>query len=369
MQVSLKVDMAQNKDYYKILGVNKDADDKKIKSSYRKLALKYHPDKNPGNKEAEEKFKDISEAYRVLSDKELRQRYDMFGTVDDNFNGNNMNAEDIFKDFFRHSGFPFGHDFNFDEQPQEKVISGSDKVLHINVTLSEIYNNVEKNIKYTVNRPCKQCGGSGSKNGSTANCQHCHGTGQIHIRQTHKFGFMEQIVTCPHCNGTGVSVQNPCVNCKGTGLHFEEESLNIKVPTIDKVLQQVYIKSGYGNSAPNNLGINGNLRFTYKINEEGNFKIDRENNLNILTSINVNVINCLLGCEMKVKHLDGKEYTLNIPQCTKDGKIFRIKNKVFKHSNGYVGDLLVKVNMIMPNNLTEDDKKALNKLQKSKTFK
>ena len=107
MQVSLKVDMAQNKDYYKILGVNKDADDKKIKSSYRKLALKYHPDKNPGNKEAEEKFKDISEAYRVLSDKELRQRYDMFGTVDDNFNGNNMNAEDIFKDFFRHSGFPF----------------------------------------------------------------------------------------------------------------------------------------------------------------------------------------------------------------------------------------------------------------------
>ena len=362
--------MAQNKDYYKILGVDKNADDKEIKKSYRKLALKFHPDKNPGNKEAEKKFKDISEAYRVLSDKDLRQRYDMFGTVDDNFSGDNMDAEDIFKEFFRHSGFnPFSHGFDFDEQSQQKVVSGTDKVLHINVTLSEIYNNVEKNIKYTVNRPCKECGGSGSKSGGTATCQHCHGTGQMHIRQTHQFGYMEQIVTCPHCNGTGISVQNPCPNCKGTGLHLEEETLTVKVPTIDKVLQQVYNKSGYGNSAPNKLGINGNLRFTYKVNEEDNFKIDRENGLNIITNVNVSVINCLLGCETKVKHLDGKEYTLSIPQCTKDGKIFRIKNRGFRHSNGYVGDLLVKVNMIMPNSLTEDDKKILNKLQKSKTFK
>ena len=233
--------MIQNKDYYKILGVDKNADEKQIKSAYRKLALHFHPDKNPGNKEAEEKFKDISEAYRILSDKDLRQRYDMFGTVDDNFSGNNMDAEDIFKEFFRHSGFnPFSHGFDFDEQSQQKVVSGTDKVLHINVTLSEIYNNVEKNIKYTVNRPCKKCGGSGSKSGGTATCQHCHGTGQMHIRQTHQFGYMEQIVTCPHCNGTGISVQNPCANCKGTGLHFEEETLTVKVPTIDKVLQQVY---------------------------------------------------------------------------------------------------------------------------------
>ena len=362
--------MAQNKDYYKILGVDKNADEKQIKSAYRKLALRFHPDKNPGNKEAEEKFKDISEAYRILSDKDLRQRYDMFGTVDENFSGNGMNAEDIFKEFFRHSGFnPFGGSFDFDEQPQQKVVSGSDKILHINVTLSEIYNNVEKNVKYTVNRPCKKCGGSGSKNGATATCPHCHGTGQMHIRQNHQFGFMEQIVTCPHCHGTGVSVQNPCTDCKGTGLHLEEETLSIKVPTIDKVLQQVYNKSGCGNSAPNNLGINGNLRFTYKVKEEDNFQIDKENGLNIITSVNVSIINCLLGCETKVKHLDGKEYVLNIPQCTKDGKIFRIKNKGFRHSNGYVGDLLIKVNMIMPKALTEDDKKILKKLQKSKSFK
>ena len=156
--------MAQNKDYYKILGVDKNADEKQIKSAYRKLALRFHPDKNPNNKEAEEKFKDISEAYRILSDKDLRQRYDTFGTVDGNFSGGNMNTEDIFKEFFRHSGFsPFSH--GFDEQPQQKVVSGNDKILHINVTLSEIYNNVEKNITYTVNRPCKNCGGSGSKSG------------------------------------------------------------------------------------------------------------------------------------------------------------------------------------------------------------
>ena len=362
--------MTQNKDYYKILGVDKNADEKQLKSAYRKLALRFHPDRNHGNKEAEEKFKDISEAYRILSNKDLRQRYDMFGTVDDNFSSSNMNAEDIFKEFFSHSGFsPFSHGFGFDEQPQQKVVSGSDKILHVNVTLADIYNNVDKNIKYTVNRPCKKCGGSGSKSGKTATCQHCHGTGQMRIRQTHQFGFMEQIVTCSHCNGTGVSVQNPCDNCKGTGLHTEEETLTIKVPTIDKVLQQVYNKSGYGNSAPNNLGINGNLKFTYKLNEEGNFKVDRENCLNIITNINVSVINCLLGCEAKVKHLDGTEYAFHIPQCTKDGKIFRIKNKGFRHSNGYVGDLLIKVNMIMPNSLTENDKKTLNKLQKSKTFK
>ncbi len=362
--------MTQNKDFYKILGVDRNADEKQIKSAYRKLALRFHPDKNPNNKEAEEKFKDISEAYRVLSDKDLRQRYDMFGTVDGNFSGGNMNPEDIFKEFFRHSGFsPFSSDFDFDGQPQQKVVRGSDKILHINVTLSDIYNNVEKKVKYTINRPCKKCGGSGSKSGSTVTCQHCNGTGQMCIRQTHQFGFMEQIVTCPHCNGTGVSVQDPCTDCKGTGLHLEEETLTVKVPTIDKVLQQVYHKSGYGNSAPNNLGINGNLRFNYKVNEESNFKIDKENGLNIITSVNVSIINCLLGCEIKVKHLDGKEYALNIPQCTKDGKIFTIKNKGFRHSNGYVGDLLIKVNMIMPKTLTEDDKKILNKLQKSKSFK
>lgn len=361
--------MAQNKDYYNILGVDKNADEKQIKSAYRKLALKFHPDRNPNNKDAEEKFKDISEAYRILSDKDLRQRYDMFGTVDDNFGGSNMNAEDVFKDFFRHSGFNSFGGFSYEEEPQQKQVSGTDKVLHINVTLSEIYNNVDKTVKYTVNRPCKKCGGSGSTDGKSCVCPQCNGTGQVHIRKTHKFGFMEQVVTCPHCHGTGVSVEKPCPDCKGTGLHLEEEQLTIKVPTIDKVLQQVYNKTGGGNSAPNNLGVNGNLRFKYVLNEDDKFKIDRENGLNIVTQVNVSVIDCLLGASTKIKHLDGKEYSINVPQCTKDGSVLRMNGKGFRHSNGYVGDLLIKVNMIMPKTLTEDNKKLLNKLQKSKTFK
>ena len=364
------------KSYYDILGLTDDERklqgkdfEKALKKKYRICAIKYHPDKNPDNKEAEEKFKEAAEAYRILSNKEKRQQYDMFGSVDDNFGGGTMNADDIFEEFFKHSGFNPFEGFGFDESPQQKQMCGNDKILHVNITLSDIYNNVEKNIKYTVNRPCKKCGGSGSKNGTTETCQHCHGTGQMRIRQTHQYGFMEQIVMCQHCHGTGISPQNPCMDCGGTGLHLEEETLKVKVPTIDKVLQQTFSKTGGGHSAPNNLGINGDLRFTYKVNEGDNFRIDKENALNIITSVNVNVVDCLLGCQAKIKHLDGKEYSLSIPQCTFGGKIFRIKNKGFRHSNGYVGDLLVRVNMIMPNTLTDEDKKLLNKLQKSKTFK
>ena len=149
------------KDYYKILGVNKDASNDEIKRSYRKLSLKYHPDRNPNNKEAEEKFKEVSEAYSVLSDSEKRQQYDRFGTVDGDFNGMNMNAEDIFEDFFGHHGFGFG----FEDEPQERIVKGTDKILKVNVTFEEVYNNATKNLVYTVYRKCNECGGSGSKDG------------------------------------------------------------------------------------------------------------------------------------------------------------------------------------------------------------
>lgn len=361
--------MGNNKDYYKILGVDKTADEKELKKAYRQLSLKFHPDKNPGNKEAEEKFKEVAEAYRILSDKDLRQRYDTFGTVDDSFGGGEVNPEDIFREFFRNSGFnPFTSDF--EESDYQKQVSGADKRLHVNVTLSDIYNNVNKVIKYTVNRPCEKCGGSGSADGKSSTCPHCHGTGQMHIRQTHAYGFMEQIVTCTHCHGTGIFIEHQCKSCHGTGLHLTEETLEVKVPTIDKILTQVYGKAGYGNSAPNNLGINGDLRFTFKLNENnGSFKVDRENALNIITEIEVPVIKCLLGCNITIKHLDEKSYSLVVPECTKDGTILKVSGKGFRHSNGMRGDLLVKVNMIMPKSLGKDEKKLLNKLEETKAFK
>lgn len=364
------------KDYYDILGLTdnerklqgKDFE-KVLKKRYRRCAIENHPDKNPGNKEAEEKFKEVAEAYRILSDKDLRQRYDTFGTVDDTFGGSSVNPEDIFREFFRNSGFnPFASDF--EDSDYQKQVNGTDKVLHIKVTLSEIFNGANKTIKYTVNRPCKECGGSGSADGKSSTCPHCHGTGQMHIRQTHAYGFMEQIVTCPHCHGTGTSVENMCKKCHGTGLQPVEETLEIKVPTIDKVLTQVYGKAGYGNSAPNNLGGNGDLRFTFRINENNAaFSIDRENALNIVTEINIPIIKCLLGCSVTITHLDGKEYSLTVPECTKDNTILRISKQGFRHSNGMVGDLLVKVNMILPNSLGKEEKKILKKLQETKTFK
>jgi len=353
------------KDYYSILGVEKTASEKEIKRAYRKLALKFHPDKNPDDKDAEEKFKDISEAYRVLSDKDLRQRYDTYGTIDDNFTGD-INPEELFKNFFRSHGFNPFSDFDMQE---EKVQTGSDKILHVNVTMSEVYNNAEKVIKYTVDRPCKKCNGSGSSNGIPSICPHCNGKGQMYIRKTHQFGYMEQMITCPHCNGTGILNEHPCSDCGGHGVHAETETLKIKVPTIDKVLQQVFRKPGAGHSAPNNLGGNGDLRFTYRLNEEGQFKVDKENAVNIIAIVNVPLIDCLLGGTVRFKHLDGKEYSVTIPECSKDKLKLSLKGKGFKLSNGYCGDLIIEINMVMPNNLNNEDKKLLNKLKKSKTFK
>lgn len=355
--------MAENKDYYKILGVDKDADDKELKSAYRKLSLKYHPDRNPGNKEAEEKFKEVSEAYRILSDNELRQRYDTYGTVDNNFGGMNMNPDDIFEQFMK-----MHHGFGFDDEPHERVMKGNDKVIKVSITLKEIFNSVNKDITYTVYRPCKECGGSGSKTGKVEECPHCHGTGKIRNRQT--FGlnmYSETITPCGYCGGTGKVVKDKCGKCGGTGLVSEKETLTIKVPNIVDVLQQSYVHRGGGHSCANGLGVNGDLLFTFRINEDKDYTIDGNNILNIVKTVKVPIIDCLLGGNIEISHLDGKKYSVTISECTKDGKLYRITGKGFKAGNS-VGDLIIKIEYVMPNKLSEEDKKTLNKLRKSKTF-
>lgn len=354
-----------SKDYYSILGVNKDATDKEIKRAYRRKSLQFHPDKNPGNKEAEEKFKEVAEAYRVLSDKDMRQRYDTYGTVDDNFGGMDINPEDIFASFMKmHRGFGFG----FDDEPQERIFKGRDKILKVNVTLKEVYNNVTKTLEYSVNRKCNKCNGSGSKTGKVEDCPHCHGTGQIHNRQ--QFGHMitDNITSCPYCNGLGKVVKDKCPHCNGCGVVESKDSLTIKVPTIDKVLQQSFIHKGGGHTCENGLGINGDLRFTFNLTVEDGFNIDENNILNIIKTVNVPLIDCLLGTSISITHLDGKTYNINLSECTPNGKIYRMTGKGF-HIGGYTGDLLVKIQQIMPTSLNEEDRKTLNKLKKSKTFK
>ena len=357
--------MAQNKDYYTILGVNKDATDKDIKSAYRKLSMKFHPDRNPGNKEAEEKFKEVAEAYRVLSDKDLKQRYDTYGTVDDNFGGPNINPEDIFASFMKmHHGFGFG----FDDEPQQRVFKGRDKVLKVNITLGEIYNNITKDVTYSVNRKCPKCNGSGSKSGKVEECSHCHGSGQIHNRQQFGNFISDNITTCPYCGGLGKIVKDRCSNCNGSGVVETKETLKIKVPSIYDVIQQSFIHKGGGHTCENGLGTNGDLRFTFNIVKDAEYDIDQNNALNIIKTVKVPLIDCLLGTTLSIAHLDGRKYNLNLNECTPNGQIYRIQGKGFK-VGGYSGDLLVKIEYVMPNGLTEEDRKTLNKLKKSKSFK
>lgn len=353
-----------SKDYYNILGINKDATDREIKKAYRQKSLQYHPDKNPGNKEAEEKFKEVAEAYRVLSDKDLRQRYDTYGTIDD-VEGVNMNPDDIFAQFMKmHRGFGFG----FDDEPQERVFKGRDKVLKVNVTLKEVYNNATKDITYTVNRKCTKCNGSGSKSGKVEDCPHCNGTGQIHNRQ--QFGHMitDNITSCPYCNGLGKVVKDKCPYCNGSGVVESKDTLKITVPNIYDVIQQSFIHKGGGHACENGLGINGDLRFTFNLVNDNEYEIDTNNVLNIVKKVKVPLIDCLLGTSLSVSHLDGKTYNITLSECTPNGKTYRLQGKGFKVGR-YVGDLYIKIEQIMPNTLSEEDKKILNKLKKSKTFK
>lgn len=356
--------MAQNKDYYEILGVDRNVSDEELKRSYKKLALKYHPDRNPNNKEAEAKFKEINEAYSVLSDPQKRQQYDTFGTVD-NMGDMNMNPDDIFAQFMKmHHGFSFG----FDDEPQERVFKGRDKILKINVTLKEVYNNVTKDITYSVNRKCTNCNGSGSKTGKIENCPHCHGTGQIHNRQ--QFGNMiaDNITSCPYCGGLGKVVKDKCPHCNGTGVVETKDTLKITVPNIYDVIQQSFIHKGGGHACENGLGINGDLKFTFNLANDEEYEIDTNNVLNIVKKVKVPLIDCLLGCSLSVSYLDGKTYSITLNECTPNGKTYRLQGKGFKVGR-YVGDLYIKIEQIMPNKLSEEDKKILNKLRKTKTFK
>ena len=353
----------EKKDYYKILGVNKNVSDEDLKRSYKKLALKYHPDRNPNNKEAETKFKEINEAYSVLSDKEKRQRYDTYGTVDD-IGGMDMNADDIFAQFMKmHRGFGFG----FDDEPQERVFKGRDKILKVNVTLKEVYNNATKDITYSVNRKCNFCNGSGSKTGKIEDCPHCNGTGQIHDRQ--QFGHMitDNITTCPYCNGIGKVVKDKCPHCNGTGVVETKDTLKINVPNIYEVIQQSYVHKGGGHACENGLGVNGDLRFTFNLVNDEEYEIDTNNVLNIVKKVKVPLIDCLLGCSLSVSHLDGKTYNITISECTPNGKTYRLQGKGFKVGR-YAGDLYIRIQQIMPQKLSLEDKKVLNKLKKSKTF-
>jgi len=362
------------KNYYEILGITDEekklkGDDfeKAIKKKYRKIAMENHPDKNPGNKEAEERFKEAVEAYETLSDPQKRQQYDTFGTTDSNFGGFGM--DEILKHFMHHTGFsPFGDDDAFRGFHTHRVKSGTDVKVRVTLTVEEAYKRGKKQIRYDRFKPCSECGGKGSKDGSGSTvCPHCHGTGMITETRQYGFSIIQNSHPCQYCNGTGEVIKNPCPKCGGTGLVKTEEALLIDIP--DGVTDGVGIRiSGMGNYCEHSEGPNGDLIIYFRISQEGKYKIAPNDPYDLAFIDEVPVLNCITGCERTFKYLDGKTYKFTVKSGIEEGSVIALTGKGLSRGNGTHGNLQVLIKYKMPKSISNEESKLIEKLKKSKNF-
>jgi molecular chaperone DnaJ len=362
------------RDYYEILGVSKDADDKQIKKAYRKIALKYHPDKNPDDKEAEEKFKEAAEAYEVLSDKDKRARYDRFGHagVDGSgggFSGGGMNMEDIFEQFgdiFGDQGSPFEAFFRGGGRRRRSAGQrGSNLRIKVPLTLEEIVNGATKKIKVKKQRTCDQCNGSGAKDASSKQtCQTCGGAGMVRQVRSTFLGQMQTTTTCPNCNGAGEVITANCSNCKGEGRIYGEETLEIDIPAGVEEGMQLSMR-GKGNAGKKG-GPAGDLLIT--IEEKPHEELERDGQ-NLVYELYMNFADAALGTSVQVPTLDGK-VKIKVPAGTQSGKIFRLRGKGVPSVQGYnTGDQLIHVNLWTPKDLNKEEKALLEKMRDLPNFK
>ncbi|MDR3187772.1 MAG: molecular chaperone DnaJ [Prevotellaceae bacterium] len=366
--------MPAKRDYYEILGVGKNAGAEEIKKAYRKKAIEYHPDKNPGNKEAEEKFKEAAEAYDVLSTPEKRQRYDQFGhagvgagsggsygfSMDDIFS----NFGDIFGSAFGGSG-RFSGFGSFGGRAHAPTSYGSDIRVRVKLTLKDIVHGVEKRLKVKKMVACSACHGSGAKDrSSVAACSTCHGTGQVsHVVNT-MLGRMQTATVCPKCHGEGKIITNPCPTCSGNGIVQSEEEISFKIPAGMYEGMQLNV-NGTGNAARHG-GRNGDLLVV--IEEEKNEELIRDGN-NLIHNLFISVSEAALGASVEVPTVDGKA-RIAIKAGTQPGVILRLSGKGLPMVNRYgMGDLLVYVNVWVPKKLDKEEKKIMEKLQASPNFK
>ena len=362
------------RDYYEILGVGKTASTDEIKKAYRKVAMQYHPDRNPGDKGAEEKFKEAAEAYEVLSDTDKKSQYDRYGHagVSGNgrgYSGGGMNMEDIFSQF----GDIFGDDIfgNFFGGQRSRGgqrargVRGSNLRIKLKLTYEEIAKGVTKNIKVKKYVPCQTCQGSGAKDkGSVQTCGTCGGSGQVR-RVTNTFlGQMQTVTTCPTCNGEGTVITAKCSTCKGEGRVYAEETVTIDVPAGVQEGMQLNI-SGRGNAGERG-GPAGDLIIL--IEEETHKELQRDG-LNVVYDLHISFIDAVFGIQVEVPTIDGRA-KIKIPAGTQSGKIFRLKGKGFPGVNSYQkGDQLVHVNVWTPQHVTAEEKAMLEKLNHSQNFK
>ena len=361
------------RDYYEVLGVSKDATDDELKKAYRKLAIKYHPDKNPGDQSAEEKFKEAAEAYDVLRDKDKRARYDQFGHAgvdgQGGFGGGaGMNMDDIFSMFGDIFGGGFGGFGGFGGRSSrggKKVNKGGNLRIRVKLTLEEIEQGVEKKIKVKKYVPCQTCNGSGAKAGSEkTTCSHCGGSGVIIQVQRTILGNMQTQATCPHCNGEGTIIKDKCPECRGEGIVQSEEIVDIKIPAGVSDGMQLAMR-GLGNAGARN-GINGDLIVV--VEEQPHEIFERDGN-NLCMQTYITFSEAVQGTTLEVPTLSGK-VKFKIEQGMPSGKVFRLKGKGLPDVNGYAkGDLLVRVDVWVPKSFTKEEKKLLDELSKLDTFK
>ncbi|HEX2607306.1 MAG TPA: molecular chaperone DnaJ [Flavisolibacter sp.] len=366
------------RDYYEILGVTKTASADEIKKSYRKVAMQFHPDRNPGDKAAEEKFKEAAEAYEILSDQDRRAQYDRYGHAGVSNNGRggpggNMNMEDIFSQF----GDIFGEDIfgsffgggggarTASGQRRARGARGSNLRIKLKLTYEEIAKGVTKNIKVKKYVPCEVCSGSGAKDkGSVQNCSTCGGSGQVRKVTNTFLGQMQTVTTCPTCNGEGSVVTAKCSNCKGEGRVYGEETVTIDIPAGVQEGMQLNI-SGRGNAGERG-GMAGDLIIL--IEEEAHKELQRDG-LNVAFDLHISFTDAVFGTQVEVPTIDGRA-KIKIPAGTQSGKVFRLKGKGFPAVNSYEkGDQLVHINVWTPQNVSSEEKSLLEKLGHSPNFK
>jgi molecular chaperone DnaJ len=373
--------MAEKRDYYEVLGVSKTASDAEIKAAYKKLAIKYHPDRNPGDKEAEEKFKEAAEAYDVLHDPDKRKRYDQFGFAGMNGQGGfgggaGMSMDDIFSmfgDIFGGGSFGGGFGdfsgfsgFGGSRSGGRHVEKGADLRLKVRVNLNEVATGVTKKFKINKYVTCPHCKGSGSEDGKKETCSKCNGTGTTYRTMNTMFGHMQTQTQCENCGGTGSIIRNKCKHCGGQGIVKGEEIVEIKIPA--GVQEGMVVnEKGKGNAARWN-GVPGDIHVY--IEEEPHSELLRDGQ-NLQYNLLLDVPTAILGGTAEVPTIDGK-VKIKIDPGTQPGKTMRLRGKGLPVVQGYgygTGDLIVQIGVYIPENLSREEKETIEKLRTSENMK
>lgn len=376
--------MAAKKDYYEVLGVSRGASQDEIKKAFRDAAMKWHPHKNPGNKEAEEKYKDAAEAYSVLSDEEKRRKYDQFGHagLGDNpgpdFSGGFGDINDILNNLFGGGGgfsFNFGGGSGFGgfggfgggTSAGPRVPRGRDIRTKVRMTLEEIATGVEREISIDRNRPCPDCDGVGTKDPKDIKtCPACGGTGHVRRQVQSIFGMSVQMSPCQQCEGTGKIVNNPCRKCSGTGLVRKKENLKVRIPAGVEDGMQITVR-GEGHAARKG-GVNGDLLLLV---QEEPHKIFQRQGRDLVMTKKISIPQAIKGGEIEVPTLGGTA-KLAIEAGTQSGTVAKLRGKGLPAVEGYgygYGDLYVKLEVVIPKKISRADRDLLDAMEKAESFK